>query len=475
VSTPSLNDVSSITNSPTIDTPIADEVSAANNSGASIGKQNDSCVVGHAPTSSSASPRKRAGMLGILAIVDQCLYSGTNFVTAILIGRFAGATELGAYALAFSIVVLLMSLQRSLLVSPFIVIRSTFDETQNHAMRSSIAWSAAAIAIGSSAVCILVGLVLSLPITLALAAAIVTGLLRDFVRRMSMADYQLIGVLVIDAVVAILQLAGLVYLSQTATPGLSAVTALWCCAGVWGVVGGIGVMCSWASYNSGQPDLRNNVARLWPIGRWVSLTQVISTLQAFAIPWVMAFAHSIELAGVYAACWTMVGVISPAIEGICNLLEPALATAAGQHRPREFNGLLRFVTFIFGILMGGLVLLAYFGGEFALAWSYGESFVTYHGILVLLTLAAAIGNIAIPANKALIQLGYAYANSVTSAMTLVIAISLAVVGLQVIGVAGPALALVLGNAIGFLLRWWLLWRIPTDDRFARVDGLRGVS
>ncbi len=414
-------------------------------------------------------------MLGLLAIFDQCLYSGTNFATAILIGRYAGATELGAYALAFSIVVLLMSLQRSLLVSPFIVIRSTLDETQNHAMRSSIAWSAAGIAIGSSAVCMLAGLALSLPITLALAAAIVMGLLRDFVRRMGMADYQLVRVVVIDAVVAVLQLAGLIYLSQATTPGLSAASALWWCAGVWGVVGGVGVLCSLASYNSRQPDLRNNVAKLWPIGRWISLTQVISTLQAFAIPWVMAFAHSIELAGVYAACWTMVGVISPAIEGICNLLEPALATAAGQRRPREFNGLLRFTTLVFGVLMSCLVVLAYFGGELALALSYGNSFVAYHGILVLLTLAAAIGNIAIPANKALIQLGYAYANSLTSAMTLVIAISLSLAGLKVIGVAGPALALVLGNALGFLLRWWLLWRIPTGDRFARVDGLRGVS
>ncbi|MEO1479921.1 MAG: hypothetical protein AAFV01_15230, partial [Bacteroidota bacterium] len=43
---------------------------------------------------------------GSLAIVDQMVVSGTNFVTVAVLGRVAGAEVLGLYAVGFSLIMI---------------------------------------------------------------------------------------------------------------------------------------------------------------------------------------------------------------------------------------------------------------------------------------------------------------------------------------------------------------------------------
>ena len=60
----------------------------------------------------------------LLSIGDQCLVSGTNFLTLVIVGRSCGLQELGVYSLAFTVVVILMALQESLLIAPYTVMMS---------------------------------------------------------------------------------------------------------------------------------------------------------------------------------------------------------------------------------------------------------------------------------------------------------------------------------------------------------------
>src|SRR4051812_40178661 len=65
--------------------------------------------------------RLRAAGRGGLALVAQALVSGMNFGTSLLVGRFAGPDELGVYSLGFTLVVVAMSFQDSLVSSPYTV------------------------------------------------------------------------------------------------------------------------------------------------------------------------------------------------------------------------------------------------------------------------------------------------------------------------------------------------------------------
>src|SRR5690349_15415299 len=52
------------------------------------------------------------------AFVDQLLTSGSNFLGSILLARWLGASQYGAYALAFSVFLLLSSVYGSLVIDP---------------------------------------------------------------------------------------------------------------------------------------------------------------------------------------------------------------------------------------------------------------------------------------------------------------------------------------------------------------------
>jgi O-antigen/teichoic acid export membrane protein len=55
---------------------------------------------------------------GTLAIADQALISGSNFLIGILLARWMGADQYGAYAIAFSVFVLLSLVYQSLVLEP---------------------------------------------------------------------------------------------------------------------------------------------------------------------------------------------------------------------------------------------------------------------------------------------------------------------------------------------------------------------
>ncbi|MGO9126859.1 MAG: hypothetical protein ACLP6G_18480 [Terriglobales bacterium] len=58
---------------------------------------------------------------GSLAIVDQALISGSNFLIGILLARWLGAEQYGAYAIAFSVFILLTLVYQSLVLEPMAV------------------------------------------------------------------------------------------------------------------------------------------------------------------------------------------------------------------------------------------------------------------------------------------------------------------------------------------------------------------
>jgi O-antigen/teichoic acid export membrane protein len=70
---------------------------------------------------------------GGLAIADQGLISGSNFVLSILLARYLGADQYGAYALAFSTFVLLSLIHQALVLEPLSVFGpSVYRESLRH-------------------------------------------------------------------------------------------------------------------------------------------------------------------------------------------------------------------------------------------------------------------------------------------------------------------------------------------------------
>src|SRR5688572_11745385 len=56
-----------------------------------------------------------------IALMDQAVVSGANFLTSVLVGRWCGLAELGAFALGCTVLVYALALQESFIASPYVV------------------------------------------------------------------------------------------------------------------------------------------------------------------------------------------------------------------------------------------------------------------------------------------------------------------------------------------------------------------
>ena len=426
--------------------------------------EDPAAVVGGRAEPAATAGRWMAGRwMSIVAVVDQCLFSGTNFLTSVALGRFVGPGELGQYALAFSIVVIVVGLQRAVLMSPYLIVRGRMDRDSVNSLRAAMLIASMTMAAIGSTVALLGGWyasqssAMTAGIWWATAVAFPAAMLRDFARRLELNHLRLFAATRIDLAVLVLQVSAIAWLH--ATGRLSAATMLAAASAIWALVGMVAILTERRRYDFVRPQLRRAAENLWPIGRWVSLTGLVVTAQSFLLPWVMAVAGSVRLAGIYAACWTLVQVVSPMIEGIGNLVGPKLAGTAEDRSWPAMYRLVTRTTAVFAVIMTSLMVGIVVLGRWALHGIYGEQYVSAFVVLLVLGLAATINNLGIPALKALVQLGHArwnfWISAIGFACTLVSAVGL----LRWAGMAGAAWGLMIGNAVATGMRLWTFSRV----------------
>ncbi len=100
----------------------------------------------------------RWGLRGGLAsratttMVDQCVASASNFSVGIVVARISGPTGLGAFALAYTVWILLTALHRSLITDPMAIMGDMRHEDRDEFIRRGFA---ADVTLGAMAACII--------------------------------------------------------------------------------------------------------------------------------------------------------------------------------------------------------------------------------------------------------------------------------------------------------------------------------
>jgi O-antigen/teichoic acid export membrane protein len=183
--------------------------------------------------------RRLASGVHALALADQAVVSGASFLTTVVIGRWTSASELGTYAIGYSILVSSLAIQESLISLPYSIQRHRPLGTPAEHAGGSLTLSAMMSATGAIVLTV-TALALSLwgagseliAMTWALAGVMPFVLMREFGRRFAFAHLQISQSLRLDAAVAAIQLATLFSLGWTGR--MSAVTA---CAALGGACG----------------------------------------------------------------------------------------------------------------------------------------------------------------------------------------------------------------------------------------------
>jgi O-antigen/teichoic acid export membrane protein len=315
----------------------------------------------------------------MLGIIDQGIVSATSFAMSLAIGRICGAQELGTFALALSIVVLVTALHDALISIPFTILRPQTARPQQkiHAGNSLIQVLLLA-ALASSAFLLIASLTsLRVPqhslglVCLLISIVIPAVLLRQFVRRYLFANGAIHRALVIDGGVAAVQLAAIAVMITLGL--LSAPMALIVLAIASTVVSATWLTLHRREFLPSRFVFMRDIQRHWHCGRWLVGSEILSVACGYSTIWILALTMDRSAVGVFAACNIIAQLTNPFLLGVGNVLEGRVARALAAGGPKALRELVgsafRLFTFVIGIvtilasLLGARLVELFYGGQ----------------------------------------------------------------------------------------------------------------
>lgn len=396
---------------------------------------------------------------GVTTILDQGVVSATNFLTAVVVARAASQRELGLYALGFGIVVLLTSVQTSLVSLPYNVYALRVPEAERRDYTGSTLVHHLAIALLSIAALGLASLVLSraggvagfaevLPL---LVVAAPFTLAREYLRQLFFSRLRFGAALAVDVVVAAAQLGALVALAPDGR--VSARAAFAATAGASAVAVALFAAMGWRWFRVAPrrvlPSLRTN----WVTGRWSLAAGVVAVASAQLYPWFTAATRGAEQAGVLAACTGITALANPLLIGMGNFLAPKIMHAHARGGLPAVQRVTRVALAVVAAAMALLCPALFVAGGALLGLVYGPQYAPYGLTVGVLALALVADWLSLPAHYALFFMDRAQVMFRSSLIVLAVTVLAGFALVSAMGVLGAALGLLAGHALATAYKW----------------------
>ena len=395
----------------------------------------------------------------VLGLVDQVVVSATSFLALVMIGRWTEPEQLGAYALGFSIVALLLAVQDSLITRPYsIQLHHALGTPAEHAF-SSLALSlmlSAATAIVLSATAVVFSAFSAhrelVDVTWALAAAIPFVLTREFARRFAFAHLKMRHALTVDVAASALTITVLGALGFAGH--VSAATALVSMGVSCAIVTAAWLYLARGDFAFRTHHIRVAVQQSWAIGKWFLSGQLALQAQGYVTSWLAMLIAGATVTGVYTACASIVAFANPFLYGFFNVLTPKSVRAlnsegvAGLRRQAARDSLL------LAAVMTTFCAVIFFVGDDVMRLLYpGAEYNGHAHVLAMLAVAALAAAIGAPASIALAAAERARALAGVMTVTAILNLVLVWALLPRWGLLGAAYGMLTAEVVGSVGRW----------------------
>jgi O-antigen/teichoic acid export membrane protein len=406
---------------------------------------------------------------GVVSIFDQAIVSGTSFATSIMIGRMCSKEQLGSYYLALSLVMLVRGIQEQIVSAPYAVYchrrkgdalaTYTASTLVHHLLLSALAVVCLLSLLGIFSMG--VGPAAFAPIVWVLLAAGPFFLLREYIRHLLFARFEMSTVIAIDIAVAVLQLASLVLLSYFQLLSVPLVYA---------VLGASCAIASFAWFLRKKPTLRFGRAACvadwrhnWSFAKWALATQLVGCTAPYVMPWILTLAHGQTATGTFAACCSLVGLANMFVIGLSNFLTPKAASAFSTGGVHELRRVLWKTAGLFAAPVGAFCLLTFVAGDHLAVFFYGEQYAGAGSVIAILAFSMMANSMSITIGNGLWAMERPAANFSADVCSLVATIAAATLLVPPFGVLGAALATLAGTATGTIVRFVALTRLLTSE------------
>lgn len=407
----------------------------------------------------------------LLAVGDQAVVSGVSFLTAAIIGRTTSTDEMGLYYLMLSIVMIVLGIQEQVVAAPYIIYSKRGKSGQELAEYYGSAWLhhgvltlVAVVALAAGAAAFALAGAGSLASGLAIVAAVSPLLLlREGIRRFSIANLDITAALAVDCVVAAMQLAALLAISRWGS------LSIWSIYAVMGGACGLAAMAWYALAEKPAVSFRRDRVKgdwkhNWGFSRWALKSYLIGNTTPQIMPWIVGLAAGTAATGVLGACVTLVGVSNIFILGVANLLTPRAALAASEGGGPELIRVLSRAALLVGLALGSFCLFVAATGDLLAVLAYREQYQGTGMILLFLALAMLMSGLGMIAGNGLWAIDRPRANFFGDLCGFSVTLLAAVLLVAPWGALGAAAAALLGASTATVVRGLMLFRFLATYR-----------
>ena len=393
---------------------------------------------------------------GFLSLLDQGFVSGARFATSILLGRFAGQEELGAYSMGFGLLVLVVCIQESLIAAPYVVLRprrlkaNQLETYNGNALLHCLMLSA--ISVVAFGLCALIWRDASTLSTVFVALAISSppAVLREFARRTEFARLNHHIACWIDGCVAVLQVVGLFTLGWRGQLNSSVAFLL---------IGAASAITSvtWLYVLRGQ--FRPNTLRFrgdshdaWMLGKWAFLAQTTGLLHLQGMSWLVNAWLGLEQTGLFAACSTLVLFINPFALGLNNFVAPLAVRTAHESGVQAVKRLIGRAMAFMCLSVFFFCSLIYFTSDHLMLLLFkDESYLGHKSLIMILGINITLNAVHMVNDGGIWALERPRVIFIASVVAVAVTFSLSTILIPAYGLHGAAWSLLIGRIVAATL------------------------
>jgi O-antigen/teichoic acid export membrane protein len=403
------------------------------------------------------------------ALLDQVVASAATFLTGVLLGRSLPKEEFGLYTLGFTVATFIADVQTCLISTPYMIIAPRLAGKEKTLYTGSTLIHQ--LLLSAAAITFLVTIAALAPsnprqqtfagTTQTLAMVMPFMLLREYARRVSFAQLTIERSLMLDTLVAVLQIAGVIFLSWTGRVSV---------AGAYTV---IGIACGtatvfWYRSNRGIYSFRVDLVHphfreSWLQGKWLLASGILWSVSMTMYPWILALFHSTAATASWAACMGIVSVANPVLAGLQNVIGPRLSQAYADRGAAGLRSYAFRTNMVTVLATAPFALFLIILGEQTVTMVYGAAYSGNRGVIVAMSLNLLVSAVAFTYSRGLFVLNRAATDFYINLAAIAVLISAGIWLVRSLGPLGVAISVLASNVVTAMLRYLFYAKTVTAE------------
>jgi O-antigen/teichoic acid export membrane protein len=406
---------------------------------------------------------KNWGIKGSLSILDQGLYSGTNFVLSVLLARWLLPSQYGAFSIAFAVYLFTYQIHNSIIIEPMSVLGPiNMHHRLTDYLRDQIKLHFVVGVLGGLII-IVVGLVILvfnqvLGQAVSMVGIVLSFMLLPLLLRRGFYLFQKPQLALYGSVVYAIFLTGGLWITTIST-GIS-INAAFLLFGLAGLASGIFLLKKIPSVQSISNSISATWSSNWKYGKWLVYSSLLIALAAQAQTFVVGAMLGLSDAGAFRALQNFVQPVILLFAAISALALPSLSYDFGKGNTDKLKrkGRYLFALFLLVSLCFEILLLIY--GSALETIIYDGKFLSYAHLIPLWGLVPIAGTFtyvyyfllqSIQRPKAIL-IGSTVWSATSAILSVVLSIEWGIVGATISVVLGYLFS---GIAFGLLYRYYI--------------------